>query len=122
MWAEFTKALKTLRATKIEFEKKQEWRTVAEEADLAGQKQSKTYYSTSAAYQSVLRGEGHRMPFLRVIILVLLVFPTNSAGVERIFSASAFLKDALSNRKGDATLNADLHVKFNDCDVDNSLI
>ena len=42
--------------------------------------------------------------------------------VERIFSASAWLKDALSNRKGDATLNADLHVKFNDCDVDYSLI
>ena len=69
-----------------------------------------------------MREEGHRMPFLRVIILVLLVFPTNSAGVERIFSASAWLKDALSNRKGDATLNADLHVKFNDCDVDYSLI
>ena len=51
MWAGFTKVLKTLRAKKIEFEKKQNERTVAEEADLAGHKQSKTYYSTGAAYQ-----------------------------------------------------------------------
>ena len=61
---------------------------------------------------------GHKAKRLSVIIIVLLVYPTNAAGVERIFSAVSRLKDKLSNRKSDCTLNALLHAKFNDCKID----
>ena len=78
----------------------------------------KNYYSTVDEYARFLDAHGHKAKRLSVIIIVLLVYPTNAAGVERIFSAVSWLKDKLSNRKSDRTLNASLHTKFNDCKID----
>lgn len=92
----------------------QNQRVKAEQADFL-EEPARNYYMTPYAYQTFLNEEGYRLPFLSVISLVLLVSPRNSSGVERVFSATSWLKGLLSTRKGDATLNADLHVKFNDC-------
>lgn len=51
-----------------------------------------------------------------------LVFPTNATGVERVFSAMAWLKNKRTNRILDDLLNARMHVKLNDTDIDYSLL
>jgi len=114
---EFVAVLPALRQLRQEFMENQGGRTDAEDACL-NERDTKNYYATVDAYESFLRRHGHRAKFLSVIILVLLVFPTNAAGVERVFSAISWLKDALSNRMLDRTLNASLHVKFNDCEIE----
>ena len=121
VWTEFVTLLPVLRKAKEEVMAEQGSPVAAARAAL-NETPANNYYSTIDAYQTVLKDHGHRAPSLRVIILALLVFPTNSAGVERVFSATSWLKDERSNRKGDDTLNADLHVKFNDCNVDYSLL
>lgn len=83
---------------------------------------SQGIYTQATAFQRLLTEYRHKIPYLSVIISTLLVFPTNSAGVERVFSATSWLKDALRNRMSDNILNASLHVKFNDCDLDYALL
>lgn len=80
------------------------------------------YYSQTDAWADFLSSKSHKFRFLSVIITMLLVIPTNSAGVERIFSATAWIKNERRNRMLDDILNANLHMKFNATDIDYSLL
>ena len=80
------------------------------------------YYSQTDAWQEFLASKRYNFKYLAVIVVLLLVFPTNSAGCERIFSATAWLKNERRNRMLDDLLNANLHMKFNRCNFDYSLL
>lgn len=79
---------------------------------------SDEYYSQTDAWAEFLTDHGYRFSYLPIIVEMLLVFPTNSAGVERVFSATTWLKNERRNRMLDDLLNANLHVKLNDTTID----
>ena len=56
------------------------------------------YYTQTDAWGKFLKSDGHKYNLLTVIIEMLLIFPTNSAGVERVFSATTWLKNERRNR------------------------
>ena len=80
------------------------------------------FYSQTDAWAEFLEKKSHKFSYLPIIIIMLLVFPTNSAGVERIFSATAWIKNERRNRMLDDILNANLHVKLNPASIDYSLL
>ena len=79
-------------------------------------------YSQSSAWSTFLKEKSSGLVYLPIIIVMLLVFPTNSAGVERVFSATNWLKNERRNRMLDDLLNANLHVKLNSSEIDYSVL
>ena len=77
-------------------------------------------YSQSSAWSTFLKEKSFGLVHLPIIIVMLLVFPTNSAGVERVFSATNWLKNERRNRMLDDLLNANLHLKLNPSEIDYS--
>ena len=83
---------------------------------------NRTFYTQTDACEKYWNLHREKYKFLVVIIEMLLVFPTSSPGVERVFSATAWQKNERRNRMLDDLLNANLHVKLNTCKFDYSVL
>ena len=66
----------------------------------------------------------HREKYLLLVVIIEMpiVFLTNSAGVERVFGTTAWLKNERRNRMLDDLLNANLRVKLTTCKFDYSVL
>jgi hypothetical protein len=69
--------------------------------------------SMKVAFQEILQEYSTDFPSCCQLIQMMLVYPTNSAGPERIFSEQTFLKTKLRSRLGDVTLNDLIHIRKN---------
>ena len=65
------------------------------------------------AFEAILTEFSGENPLLCLLITLMLVYPTNSCGPERIFSELTFLKTKLRNRLGEVTVNDLIHIRKN---------
>ena len=65
-----------------------------------------TFYTQTDAWEKFWNLHRKKYKLLVVIIEMPIVFPTNSAGVERVFGATAWVKNERRNRMLDDLLNA----------------
>ena len=90
--------------------------------DEYSRREKHNYYSQVDAWRKFLNRKKEKFWYLSIVIIMLLIFPTNSAGVERVFSATSWIKNVRRNRMLDDLLNANLYMKLNARDIDYSLL